>query len=84
MPMTPAKTIARPNFYYAKCAIFFNGSGLKISHTLVLGSTNVALVQLKYSYNFSSKSPVTLNPGDIINSNTILKALAKDRSKAAL
>ena len=73
---------ARPNFNHAKCAIFDNGLGLLISHTLVLESTNNALLVLNYSNNFSLKSPITLNPGHIINSSTMPMTPAKDGSKA--
>ena len=37
--------------------------------TLVLGSIHVALFQSKNSYNFSKKSPETVNPDNIINSS---------------
>jgi hypothetical protein len=82
--MTTAKTGARPYCNHAKCVNFDNGSGLKTFHTLVLGSINVALVQSKYSYNFSLKGPVTSNLGDTINDSTMPMTPAKDRSKAAL
>ena len=51
-------------------------------HALALGSTDGALFKSKYSYNFSLKRPVTLNPGGIINSRTMPMTPAKDGNKA--
>jgi hypothetical protein len=59
-----------------------NGFGLKILHTPVLGPILVALFQLKKSYNFTSKSPETVNPGSIIRISTMPMTPAKDMSKA--
>jgi hypothetical protein len=59
-----------------------NGFGLKTVHTLVLGFIFVATFLSEKSHIFSLKCPETVNPGGIINSNTMPMTLARVRSAA--